>query len=125
MHRYYRTRSIDEHGEGYCPLDLYSRDPVRIRKAVDALVSLWHDSRGDANNFRIFVEGERLLPDDTQAIASTLPLLSALVSPSASRDRGLRSLVADSLVPVLRDSPVLSTLSRLQSSLDRVDIEGL
>ncbi|GAA5953915.1 hypothetical protein JCM3765_000690 [Sporobolomyces pararoseus] len=123
MHRYYRTQTVEDHDAGFCPLDLYSGDESRIRRAVDSLFSLWEDSNGESNNFRIFVDGQRVEPADPSTIDSALDLLHQLSSRSTGSS--LRSLVADLLMPALLKSPLLPTLSHLQSSLDPLDVEGL
>ncbi|GAA5953892.1 hypothetical protein JCM3765_000681 [Sporobolomyces pararoseus] len=123
MHRYYRTRTVEDHDAGFCPLDLYSGDESRIRRAVDSLFSLWEDSNGEANNFRIFINGRKVDPADPSTIDSALDLLHQLSSRSTGSS--LRSLVADLLMPALLKSPLLPTLSHLQSSLDPLDVEGL
>ncbi|GAA5829919.1 hypothetical protein JCM5353_006113 [Sporobolomyces roseus] len=124
MHRYYRTNSINEHEEGYCPLDLCSGDSMRVRKAIDSLFSIWETSQGEANNFRIFMNGQAIRPNDSSAVASTFDLISNHFEPPQI-DRSLRSIVPSLLVPALESSPLLSTLSHLQSSLGSLDIEGL
>jgi hypothetical protein len=51
-------------GARYCPLDLYSGDPMRMRKALDALWGAWRESGGANNNWRVFVDGKVVLPED-------------------------------------------------------------
>jgi len=65
-----------------------------------------------------------LLTKQSAAIASTLDLLTTHTSRDSSH-ASLRSLAISLLVPPLISSPLLSTLSHLQSSLDPLDIEGL
>lgn len=69
MHRHLRTTQSngisaanDEHETAYCPLDLYSLDPDRVKQALSALWKGWVDSEGQSNNLRIFLSGERLSP---------------------------------------------------------------
>ncbi|GAA5941843.1 inositol-pentakisphosphate 2-kinase [Sporobolomyces koalae] len=121
MHRYHRNHSIDEHDTGYCPLDLYSRDERRMRTAVEALVSGWISSNGSLNNLRVFVNGEQQTPDNNVDLVSKL----AQLTPNVSEKESLGAMIANLVVPTLLASPVLSTLSNLQSSLDPLDIEGL
>jgi inositol-pentakisphosphate 2-kinase len=142
MHRYYRCGlGMSEYASGYCPLDLYSGDETRVRKAVDCLLRSWKQSNGEANTFRMFAHGRRVNPDNVSlrlnssirqsellnsicfsqipAITSAYDLLSTFTDSSAD------SLITEVLVSALLKSPILSTLSHLQSSLDPLDIEGL
>lgn len=70
MHRHLKKAkedpalAIEEHQEGYCPLDLYSKDDKRIARAIKALWRAWELSEGTANNLRFFYEGERVEPSD-------------------------------------------------------------
>lgn len=54
---------------GYCPLDLYSGEEVRVTSAVRALWDGWRSSHGQANNLRLFLDGCRLEPDDVSPSA--------------------------------------------------------
>jgi hypothetical protein len=48
----------------YCPLDLYSSDPVRVKKALYALWDDWIQSGGTINMLRIFTNGRVLDPSE-------------------------------------------------------------
>ncbi|GAA5900671.1 inositol-pentakisphosphate 2-kinase [Sporobolomyces salmoneus] len=117
MHRYHRSGSLNDHAEGYCPLDLYSGEEARVRKAVDDLFSLWVSSDGEANNFRIFHSGTRATPGDLSPLAASFEAASSLSS--------LREHILSLLVPALLSSPLLANLCQLQSSLDSLDVDGL
>ncbi|GAA6001264.1 hypothetical protein JCM10207_007492 [Rhodosporidiobolus poonsookiae] len=153
MHRYHKrtpsasdcaatAASLAEHEAGFCPLDLYSGDAERLKCAVEALYQGWTASSGEANNLRIFLGGERLSPPDGTTESSvqlghlvlTLQHLGLSLSPpippqppchTASPAFPVSSLLADVLVPALLASPLLATLSRLQATLDALDVEGL
>ena len=53
---------------GYCPLDLFSRDKARIRKALTSLWDAWVESNGTVNNLKIFVDGKMVIPSDVRII---------------------------------------------------------
>ncbi|GAA5845307.1 hypothetical protein JCM3766R1_000725 [Sporobolomyces carnicolor] len=114
MHRYYRTRSIVEHETGYCPLDLYSGDRARVRKAARALVASWESTAGETNNLRVFRKGVKLSPSLDR------------VSPfSFSREAKIKIDLVETLVASIESSRLLSNLSSLQARFDPLDIEGL
>ncbi|ORY79753.1 inositol-pentakisphosphate 2-kinase [Leucosporidium creatinivorum] len=129
--------AIEEHQEGYCPLDLYSGDDRRIGRAVEALWRAWELSEGAANNLRFFYEGVRVEPEEPASVAhlhsfltGVSPLPSPIHSPSASplpftSSPYTLSLLVSILVPILLASPLLATLATLQASLDPLDIEGV
>ncbi|KAI8989753.1 inositol-pentakisphosphate 2-kinase [Trametes punicea] len=94
---------------GYCPLDLFSREPARVRRALHALWDAWIGSGGAVNNLRVFVRGRAVRP----SVDVRRPL------------DALRDAFTAALLPVLLHTPVLRTLSTLQRTLDALDIEGL
>lgn len=53
-------------GTTYCPLDLFSSDDTRVRKALGALWAGWYESNGSLNNLRFFVQGRMTKPDDVR-----------------------------------------------------------
>jgi len=65
-----------------------------------------------------------LYVEQSSAIASALDLLTCYTKVN-STNPSLRFLATSLLIPALQSSPLLSTLSRLQSSLDPLDIEGI
>lgn len=78
--------ALEEHQEGYCPLDLYSGDDMRIGRAIEALWRAWELSEGAANNLRFFYEGVRVEPTDVSArkvpsLALASPLLASTSTP--------------------------------------------
>ncbi|KAJ7633015.1 inositol-pentakisphosphate 2-kinase [Roridomyces roridus] len=89
----------------FCPLDLYSGEECRIKKALEGLWEVWLDSDGAINNFRVFVHGKRISSEESSSIS--------------------KEATISALLGILTTSPVLRTLSRLQRTLDALDIEGL
>ncbi|KAG9018146.1 Inositol-pentakisphosphate 2-kinase [Tulasnella sp. 427] len=130
MHTHERSiKSPKKFKTEYCPLDLFSGDPKRIRNALSDLWNAWVGSKGTINNLKIFVHGSNIAPND-------LPHLHMLYDDLKLPDEGrptsesellsaILSKFIDSLLPVLLDTPVLQTLSKLQRTLDPLDIEGL
>lgn len=121
MHTSFRMKQGDV-GTTYCPLDLFSRDETRIRKAIGALWAGWYESHGSLNNLRFFVEGRMAKPDDDRSVQ----LLAHFFTADKSTDiQNFRESFASALAQALLDSPVLSLLSSLQRTLDILDVEGL
>jgi len=109
-------------GTTYCPLDLFSRDEIRVRKALGALWTGWYESHGSLNNLRFFVEGRLAKPDDDHSVQ----LLQRFFAAGGSTDvQNLRESFTSTLAQALLDSPVLPLLSTLQRTLDILDVEGL
>lgn len=63
MHAHLKSTEGEEVSLGYCPLDLYSGDKIRVTKALHALWDAWIGSSGAANNLRVFVDGTMLRPN--------------------------------------------------------------
>jgi inositol-pentakisphosphate 2-kinase len=120
----------------YDPLDLYSDDPARVRRALDALWTDWITTNGKTNNLRVFCNGALVLPDDACALADVAATLSA--SAAEEDVQMLRTnvwthlvgqvqgeLLRRSLVHDGTDVSVLHRLKHLQAALDPWDVEGL
>lgn len=129
----------------YCPLELYSSNPERVKKALYALWDDWMRSSGTINMLRIFVNGKVLDPSEV-CIVSLLNL-GSLIDPSVFQESSagalaaeidpdhtfpshtlssdLRTKFVETVTPILMDHPVLAKLSEVQGSLDPLDIEGL
>jgi inositol-pentakisphosphate 2-kinase len=54
----------------YDPLDLYSGDEARMRTAISALWDLWETSKGQSNNWRVFVDGKAASPNEVSWLVS-------------------------------------------------------
>ena len=59
----------------YCPLDLFSGDEARVRKALQNLWEAWVESQGKANNLRLFVQGEMVDPSDVSSASCCFNLI--------------------------------------------------
>lgn len=94
----------------YCPLDLYSEDEVRVRRALRSLYDLWVESDGQTNNLRIFHRRTNFHPG-----GSNTPMASII-----SKDS-----FVDEIAPVLLNSPVLRLLGNLQRALGTPPIAAL
>ena len=65
------------HVPAYCPLELYSSDPERVKKAMYALWDDWVQSKGTINMLRIFVNGRAIDSSQVGAVSlHKLPLLT-------------------------------------------------
>ncbi len=62
MHSHLKSSEGEEVSLGYCPLDLYSGQEDRIKKALHALWDVWIGSSGSVNNLRVFVDGQIVSP---------------------------------------------------------------
>ncbi|KAG2062523.1 hypothetical protein BDR04DRAFT_110289 [Suillus decipiens] len=106
----------------YCPLDLFSGNEIRVRRALGSLWAGWYESHGSFNNLRFFVEGKMAKPDDDHS----MQLLALFFTANELTDvQNLRESFISVLLRALLDSPVLPLLSTLQRTLDILDIEGL
>ncbi|KAF5380971.1 hypothetical protein D9615_004097 [Tricholomella constricta] len=118
MHSAVRAKAGETVSLGYCPLDLFSGDEHRVRKAIYDLWDAWSLSNGTINNLKIFVHGRTITPDEASL------MLSKDVDAQLYTEN-LRERFTSALLPVLLATPVLRTLSTLQRTLDVLDIEGL
>ncbi|KAG8907179.1 Inositol-pentakisphosphate 2-kinase [Tulasnella sp. 403] len=129
MHTHQRAlKSPSAFVSKYCPMDLFSEDEERIRKAVAALWEAWIGSDGSINNMKIFVNGTSILPTDTQGLEALHEDLQLPEQTHESTSDLLASILpafADAVVKVLTTTPVLQTLRNLQRTLDPLDIEGV
>ncbi|KAF8844799.1 hypothetical protein BDN67DRAFT_893644 [Paxillus ammoniavirescens] len=113
MHTLFKSKGGDISTQ-YCPLDLYSGDEARMRRAVHDLWNGWVQSDGKLNNLRLFVSGKMISPSEVliNTIHNAYQLTFILAAFSAA------------LLPYL-GTPALATISDLQGALDALDIEGL
>lgn len=64
MHSHYRSQTDNAVLLSYCPLDLFSSNEIRIKRAIRSLWDGWLISEGSANNLRVFVHGNMIRPTD-------------------------------------------------------------
>ncbi|KII88113.1 hypothetical protein PLICRDRAFT_698563 [Plicaturopsis crispa FD-325 SS-3] len=104
----------------YCPLDLFSTSPMRVRAAVGALWDTWMRTEGTVNNLRLFVYGKAISPANVDALHDALG-----ISADDTDTTKLRDAFIELIVPTLLGTPVLRTISHLQRSLDPLDVEQI
>ncbi|KIY50731.1 inositol-pentakisphosphate 2-kinase [Fistulina hepatica ATCC 64428] len=114
MHARMKAREGGVVADEYCPLDLFSGSETRMRHAIHCLWNAWVESNGKINNLKIFIGGHAIPPSQQ----------GALLAPTA-RVTDVRESFTNAVLPLLRDTLVLRTLSLLQRTLDTLDIEGL
>jgi len=129
LHDYLRATRVPA-VHRYCPLDLYSSDPARVERAVEALWDRWMDSQGGTNNLRIFLDGRKLHPTEVRervemAADYQVGDRSALANRLGVDASALPSAFAAHIASALLASPMLRRLAELQRTLDPLDIEGL
>lgn len=127
----------------YCPLDLFSTERKRRRRAVDHLYDSWIGTEGKGNNFRIFVSGKALGPSvgDGGTFANRVdwvPRASTSADPmeedtsdATGRDDNAiqtgteKDRLCDAVLDALDGHSVLPLLKGLQQDFDRIGIEEL
>ncbi|KAL4067780.1 inositol-pentakisphosphate 2-kinase [Scleroderma yunnanense] len=121
MHMFLRSEEGEFLSE-YCPMDLYSQDEARVKKAVQNLWTGWAKSNGSLNNLRIFASGKMVKPahDSYGHLVDLLAGGEPLTSRTDPKDAFISLLVS-----MLLSSRVLEVISTLQRMLDALDIEGL
>ncbi|KAI0362474.1 hypothetical protein OH77DRAFT_57725 [Trametes cingulata] len=129
MHAHLKSTQGEDVALGYCPLDLFSGNEGRMRKALGALWDVWVGSGGAVNNLRVFVNGKMLKPslEDPKWFVPLAAQLFPSSDPTPPESRTLdelRTAFVRTLHPPLWQ-PVLARLSRLQRRLDALDVEGL
>ncbi|OCF30439.1 hypothetical protein I316_07926 [Kwoniella heveanensis BCC8398] len=112
LHSHLRSEAPDSEKK-YCPLDLYSGDEMKMNHAIEQLWGMWVDSGGKGNNWRLFIDGDRIKPDQIDAI------------PAFAGDGSPTAITASLVIPALRSSNALGQLQSLQSTLDPTDISDL
>ncbi|KAL0946824.1 hypothetical protein HGRIS_012993 [Hohenbuehelia grisea] len=118
MHSRMKAAQGDHAGVGYCPLDLFSGQADRMESAVEGLWEAWLSSEGAINNMKVFVDGQVIKPN-------RISILAGKLNQGESDLNVLRDSFTSTYLPLLVETPVLATLSKLQRTLDVLDIEGL
>ncbi|KAF9022532.1 hypothetical protein BDZ89DRAFT_1070588 [Hymenopellis radicata] len=120
MHSHMRSGEGESVSLGYCPLDLFSNNPARMRKAVYSLYDNWLKSDGSVNNLKVFVHGKKI-----GTVEVGLSSNFSCWKMRKKTDDVVREAFADAMLPLLIDTPVLRVLNKIQRTLDALDIEGL
>lgn len=103
-----------------------------MRKAIYSLYDNWLESKGNANNLKVFVLGKKIDVDDARTIhcfhtfrLTKFTQRSLMLESKEGDDNTIREAFADTILPLLIDTPVLRVLNKIQRTLDVLDIEGL
>ncbi|KXN86936.1 Inositol-pentakisphosphate 2-kinase [Leucoagaricus sp. SymC.cos] len=118
MHSFMRRQKSQKYVNNYCPLDLFSGRADRVHRAVSHLWDAWEHSDGSVNNLKVFARGKVVLPSRTERLLAD----NLRGNPTFEQ---IRKAFQEALSDTLLNSPVLTIISRLQRSLDVLDIEGL
>ncbi|KAG0163773.1 hypothetical protein DFQ28_009296 [Apophysomyces sp. BC1034] len=111
MHTHLKNHQLSQ----YCPLDLYSLNPARMRRALRALIL-----QPNQQKLRIFLNGHNLPLDELENHDCPLHMLFFQQQPSRLIDH-----VIDLSLEILLREPILTRLKHIQSRLDELDIEGM
>ncbi|CCL99271.1 uncharacterized protein FIBRA_01286 [Fibroporia radiculosa] len=127
MHAHMKSTQGNDSALGFCPLDLYSGEELRVRYALSALWDVWLSTSGAINNMRVFVKGVFIKPVSNSAVLAFMLGFKDPASPDQSPPSmaEIRDRFVSALVPSLVKTPVLGLISSLQRTLDSLDIEGL
>lgn len=125
LHKHHKILQRESIAQTYCPLDLFSEDAKRITQALRNLWDSWVVSKGKLNNLRLFSGGTLVDPRDDKSMEHLRTSINSSSAPASLQGLELRESFIETSLPLLSESPVLSALSRLQRTLDPLDIEGL
>lgn len=124
MHQRLRNKKNHyDNNDYYCPLDLYSGDPKRMKQAIRASLKQSH------SYLKIFYNGELILqPDginDLALFTDEDEIKSTTTTAMKITNDIILSKITDLLVAILLKDSILKILKQLQQSLDAIDIEGI
>lgn len=108
MHSYLRTMPVNN----FCPLDLYSKDQSRIRKALNVLLK----EKPLEKTLTVSINGKKVLLESK--------IDQQLVSTFKNNDHA-DTLLQDILGHIILKDPILQIIKNLQMNLDEIDVEGI
>lgn len=109
MHSY--LRCVPQNN--FCPLDLYSMDQARVRKAVNVLLK----ETPLKKTLSVSINGKK--------VSLTSEIDPHLFSTFIEYNDDHNTLMQDILERVLLHDPILKILKNLQMNLDEIDVEGI
>jgi len=117
MHRQLRVLRQGEAGRNtrYCPIDLFSGEPLRVQHALRCLVD------EPSNNLRLFIDGDVVYTSDHER-NSCNEAIAALLGPAEPANNRLHTFCA-LVAKVLVREPLLPRLRDHQATLDKFDVE--
>ncbi|KAF5377070.1 hypothetical protein D9757_007699 [Collybiopsis confluens] len=121
--RYCMHASTRGWATSYCPLDLFSSSPERIKRALYGLYDAWAAGASNQNNLRLFVGGQIVSSNTLSSALQNNGLCSPFLLEDAIRQKFVDTLHV-SLLNV-ESSSLLHTLKRLQRTLDNPGIAAL
>lgn len=129
MHNSLRLSKGHPAASNFCPLDLYSGDESRARRALEGLWDDWMWSEGKINNLRVFAEGRVVRPgveDDMRKWAENMIGWAGMGYGASGRMDiwTMKEQFMNLLLPVILATPVFRLLATLQRTLDPLDREG-
>ncbi|KAI9005355.1 inositol-pentakisphosphate 2-kinase [Gaertneriomyces semiglobifer] len=120
MHQQLKAAQDDAHTpNGFCPLDLFSHSPERMRHSLSCLF------RNPQNNLKLFVNGRRLTLNSHESTTSMLDFISRLYPSNTEQtnQEDPSAVMVDLLAQIARDDGWLQNLRFHQQHLDPYDIE--
>ncbi|CAI2177886.1 2309_t:CDS:2 [Funneliformis geosporum] len=118
MHKY-----LNRNPTRYCPLDLFSLEDKRVRKAIESLLE------DPGNNLKLFIQGVQI-EIGKENWQTRLYEFFEIDCPMLDDKKQKSNRVVDMLISLLmqaimKEQDLFIKLKRLQKTLDELDIEGI